>query len=73
MAENPKASTRLRPTILLYLDDLAKVGPYGKGRAEIMRRFIENGIKAAVEAGVIKTRDVRDAGETIGDDEQDKD
>lgn len=72
MAENPKASTRLRPTILLYLDDLAKVGPYGKGRAEIMRRFIENGITTALEAGVIKARDVRDVGEVVGDDDQDK-
>ena len=71
MAENPKASTRLRPTILLYLDDLAKVGSYGKGRAEIMRRFIENGVTTALEAGVIRPRDIRDVGETIGEEEKD--
>jgi hypothetical protein len=71
MAENPKASTRLRPTILLYLDDLSKTGAYGKGRAEIMRRFIENGITRALEAGVIRARDVRDHGETVGESEED--
>ncbi len=72
MPENPKASTRLRPTILAYIDDLAKVGAYGKGRADIMRRFIENGIKDALEAGIIQKRDVRDLGETPDEAEKDE-
>jgi hypothetical protein len=70
MAENPKASVRLRPTVHAYLEDLAKVGAYGKGKADIMRRFIESGIMAALEGGVIPKRDIRDLGESpIHDDE----
>ena len=67
MAENPKISTRVRPTIVAYLDDLVKVGAYGDGRADVLRRFLENGIKAALEAGVIPKRDIRDLNETPAD------
>ena len=51
--ENPKASTRLRPIIHDYLLELAKTGAYGKGKAGVMRRFIENGIVGALEGGVL--------------------
>ena len=53
MASTPKTSVRLTPIIRAYLDDLAKLGAYGKGRAGVMRRFIENGIKDAIEKKVI--------------------
>jgi predicted DNA-binding protein len=49
MAEAPKTPVRLSPIIRAYLDDLAKIGAYGKGRSGVMRRFIENGIKEAIE------------------------
>ena len=72
MAETPKASTRLRPIIQAYLDDLAKLGPYGKGKAAVMRRFIENGVMTALEAGVLAKKDVRDFGESLEENEKDE-
>jgi hypothetical protein len=72
MAENPKASTRLRPIIHAYLADLAKLGTYGKNKAGVMRRFIENGIVAALEGGVLEKKDVRDHGEQLEDGEEDE-
>lgn len=50
-----------------YLHDLAKLGPYGKGKSAVMRRFVENGIIAALEAGVLKSKDVRDFKESLED------
>ena len=58
MATNPKAECRLSPINQAYLKDLAKLGPYGKGKSGVMRRFIENGIKEALENKVIAARDV---------------
>jgi hypothetical protein len=58
MAEAPKTPVRLPPIIRAYLDDLAKLGAYGKGRSGVMRRFIEDGIKEAIEKKVIAPRDV---------------
>lgn len=56
MASTPPTSIRLRPVIIAYLDDLAAVGPYGKGRAGVMRRFIENGIARAIEKNTIQKK-----------------
>ncbi|MGH9811070.1 MAG: hypothetical protein ACRD9W_28145 [Terriglobia bacterium] len=47
---------------------MAKLGPYGKGKAGVMRRFIENGIKEAIEKQVIAKRDIAEFG---GADEED--
>jgi hypothetical protein len=52
MATNQKAECRLSAINHAYLNDLAKLGPYGSGKSGVMRRFIENGIKAALEAKV---------------------
>ena len=60
MAETPKETVRLSPVVSAYLDDLAKLGVYGRGRAGVMRRFIENGIKEALEKKVLAPRDVSD-------------
>lgn len=60
MAGRRKTDLRLAPIIRAYLEDLAKLGAYGKGRSGVMRRFIENGIKDAIEKGVIAPRDVAD-------------
>ena len=62
MATNPKAECRLSPINHAYLNDLAKLGPYGKGKAGVMRRFIENGIKEALENKVIAARDIAEFG-----------
>lgn len=69
MAIKPKVDCRLDPINIAYLDDLAKLGPYGSGRSGVMRRFIENGIKAALEAKVIASRDVADFGAGSEEDE----
>jgi hypothetical protein len=70
MAANPPETVRLRPVIAAYLKDLAAIGCYGKGKAGVMRRFIENGIARAVERGVIAKRDAVDFGETAETDEE---
>jgi hypothetical protein len=69
MATNPAETVRLRPIIAAYLKDLAAVGAYGKGKAGVMRRFIENGIAHAIERGVIEKRDAAAFGEAEEDDE----
>jgi hypothetical protein len=70
MPTNPPVSLRLRPVILAYINDLARAGSYGKGRAGVMRRFIENGITRAVERGVIEKRDAVDFGESPEDEDE---
>lgn len=71
MAEGPKTTVRLEPIIRAYLKDLAKLGAYGKGRAGVMRRFIENGVADAIEKKVIAPRDVADFGEEPDEDRVD--
>jgi len=71
MAANPPETVRLRPVISAYLKDLAAIGCYGKGKAGVMRRFIENGIARAVERGLIEKRDAANFGEAPEDDEDD--
>jgi hypothetical protein len=71
MASTPKTSVRLTPIIRAYLDDLAKLGAYGKGRAGVMRRFIENGIKDAIEKKVIAPRDISEFGDEADESEDD--
>jgi hypothetical protein len=70
MAENKPIPLRLRPIIKAYLRDLAEVGTYGENRSAVMRRFIENGIAAALEARVLDKKTVRDFGEEITDDDE---
>ena len=44
-------------------------GAYGKGKAGLMRRFIENGITRAIEAGVITPKNAEDFGESVDEEE----
>jgi hypothetical protein len=69
MATNPVTPVRLRPIIIAYLDELARVGAFGKGRSGVMRRFIEDGIARAIGQKVIEKRDAIDFGEAPGEDE----
>jgi hypothetical protein len=71
MASNPATTVRLRPILLAYIDELASIGGYGKGRAGVMRRFIENGIVRAIETRVIEKKDAANFGESVTDDEDD--
>ena len=70
---NKKAYARVRPIIHEYLMDLAKLGPYGKGKSGVVRRLIETGIAAALESGVIPKRHVADFGEPITEDDDEED
>jgi hypothetical protein len=72
VASNPVTPVRLRPVIVAYLDELASIGGYGKGRSGVMRRFIENGIVRAIERKVIEKKNAADFGE-IATDEEDED
>lgn len=56
MAINPKAAIRFPPIIHAYLDDLVEVGVFGKDRSSIIRRFVEEGIQAALKAQIIAPR-----------------
>jgi hypothetical protein len=67
-AEPKKTDTipvRLRPIIRAYLRELVATGTYGKSSAEVMRRFIENGIRRALEARVIVPKNIADFGEKL--------
>ena len=72
MAENKHASARLRPVMHAYLEDLAKLGAYGRGKAGVVKYFVESGIVRALEAGVLTKKDVRDHGETLEENEKDQ-
>ena len=61
---SPKTDFRLTPILRAYLDDLSKLGVYGKNRSEVVRRFVENGIKDAIEKGVIAPRNVSEFDES---------
>jgi hypothetical protein len=60
--ESPKVYCRLEPIDVAYLDDLAKIGGYGRGRSGVIKRFIPNGIVDAIEKAVIRKRSVDDFG-----------
>jgi len=57
---NRKIEPRLPPIMHAYLEDLAKLGAYGQGKSGVARRFIEDGIKKAIENKVIQTRTADD-------------
>jgi hypothetical protein len=57
---NPKAETRLEPIMHAYLEDLAKLGAYGKGKSGVIRGFVEKGIQMALEKKVIAPRNADD-------------
>jgi hypothetical protein len=58
--------------MIAYLDDLGRIGPYGKGRAGVIRRFVENGVKQALERHVIDKRDGAEFGETFGEEDEEE-
>jgi hypothetical protein len=60
--ESPKVYCRLEPIDVAYLDDLARIGGYGRGRSGVIKRFIQNGIVEALEKAVIAKRSVEEFG-----------
>jgi hypothetical protein len=65
VAASPKAWTRLRPIQHAYLEELAKTGAYGKGKSGVIRYFIETGIVAALQGGVVEKKNIFEFGETL--------
>jgi hypothetical protein len=70
MASNKPIPVRLRPIVVAYLDELHRIGGYGKGRAGVIRRFVENGIARAIQRGVLDKKNAADLGETDDDEEE---
>lgn len=66
---DPKADLRLPKILHAYLEDLADLGIYGKGKSQVMRRFIERGIQDALGTGLITPKKAKDFGEA-GDEEE---
>ena len=62
MANQP-VPVRLRPIVLAYLDELDRIGGYGKGRVGVIRRFVENGIARELRRKVLEKKNAKDLGE----------
>jgi hypothetical protein len=76
MAPKPSSkpiNLRLRPVLLAYLDDLDRIGGFGKGRAGIVRQFLEKAIARELKAGMLEKKNAGDLGEKIGDDSDEDD
>jgi hypothetical protein len=59
---NPRAEFRLHALNHAYLDDLVRDGTYGGTKSEVMRRFVEEGIRGALNNGRIAKRNIDDYG-----------
>jgi hypothetical protein len=70
MANKP-IPVRFRPVIHAYLADLDRIGGFGEGKAAIIRRFVENGIAAAIRDKVLAPKNAAELGEKLDDDSQD--
>jgi hypothetical protein len=75
MPTKPKSSkpptVRLRPVVLAYLDELDRIGGYGRGRSGVIRRFVENGIAEAIQLRVLEKKNADDfTDEQESDDEE---
>jgi hypothetical protein len=60
--ENKPVPVRLRPIVLAYLDELDRIGGYGKGRVGVIRRFVENGIARELRRKVLEKKNAKDLG-----------
>jgi hypothetical protein len=69
MATNKPIPVRPRPVLIAYLDELDRMGGYGKGRAGVIRRFVENGIAQAIQRKVLDKKNAADFGETADEDQ----
>ena len=62
MARNPKVEFRLHAMNRAYLGDLVNQGTYGQTKSEVLRRFVEEGIRTALNDGRIAERNINDFG-----------
>lgn len=51
---------RLRPIVDHYVGELVKAGAYGKSKHAVLVRFIENGVVAALQGGVLDKKHIAD-------------
>jgi len=61
-----QVSFRLPDRTLWFLDELAKLSTYGDSRADVIRRFLDEGIRRAQVAGDLPRPRVADASEIPG-------
>ncbi len=59
-SQDNKLPLRLALILHAYLDDLADIGTFGKGKNGVAKRFIEDGIQNALERKVISIRSAKD-------------
>jgi len=59
---SPRFELRLHPMNVAYLDDLVNDGTYGGTKSEVARRFVEEGIRRALNEGRITKRNIADYG-----------
>jgi hypothetical protein len=55
---NPRVEFRLHPLNHAYLEDILKDGSFGGSKSEIVRRFVEEGIRRARREVGIPNRDI---------------
>ncbi len=70
---NKAITVRLRPIVVAYLEELDRVGGYGKGKVGVIRRFVENGIADAIRDKVLDKKNAADLGEKPDDEDEDED
>ena len=70
MASGKPVLIRFRPVVLSYLDELSRIGGYGKGRAGVVRRFVENGIANEIRQKVLDKKNATDTGEPAEDEDE---
>jgi Arc/MetJ-type ribon-helix-helix transcriptional regulator len=58
-----KADLRLPEMVHDYLDDLVKKVVYGDSKSEVIRRFVDEGVNAAINAGRLAERNPADYGD----------
>ncbi len=68
MATNPKIEFRFPPIMHAYLEGLADMGAYGKGKTGVAKRFVEQGIMNAIDRKVIAPKSVADFDNDTDDD-----
>jgi hypothetical protein len=67
---NRRAEFRLHALNHAYLDDLLNDGTYGGTKSEVMRRFVEEGIRKALNEGRITKRNIADFGGPVPSDDK---
>ncbi|WP_420419250.1 hypothetical protein [Pacificispira sp.] len=69
--DKPDNKLPLRPSLAVhaYLEELADWGTFGKTKNAVAMRFIEDGIKAAIDRGDIQRLSARNFPDWKGEDE----